>query len=108
MKQNYNKIFRRNLRENPKKYIEQLGYQIEDGQQYIVKTNTKKITYVIFDERLDQQFGDDSLALLNAGVKTSTAGSASSAGSAATLSTVGGTFGCASSLGSAGSLGSVG
>ncbi len=108
MNQDYNKKFRQNLRDDPKKYLAQLGYQVTDDQQYIVKTNTKKITYVVFNEKLNQQFNDDALDMLNAGVKASTAGTVGSAGSAGTLSTVGGTFGCASTAGSVGSLGSIG
>ncbi len=102
----FDKSFRSELLNNPKKAINELNNQYNDIE-YKVVVNTKDTVYfVITDIAID-------MSDIQAGVKVSTVGSVGSFGSGGTISSFGttggtlGTVGSLSTVGSAGSLGSV-
>lgn len=95
----HDKELRQNLQSNPKMYVKQLGTEIKEDIEIVIKINTPNITYLPIPS-----FSIEKADMMNytAGdIKTSTAGSVGSGG---ILSTVGTTLG---SLSSASTLGSI-
>ncbi len=96
----YDKQFRQQLRQFPQKHALELGIELDDDVEVVVKTNTKDVTYCIINNpRLDLNLISE---LTAAGGKISTAGTVGSLSSAATVSTACSTLLSASSSGSAG------
>ncbi len=97
----YNKSFRANLRNSPKKALKELQSDVTDGVQvkYVVVTNTKDKTHIVFPSI---KSGLDLNEISASGTST-----ASSAGTLATTSTYAsciGTLSTSSTLGCAGSV----
>lgn len=99
MQKVYDKDFRRNLLNNPKKYYKELEGILTDDIEIVVKENTKNHIYVVIPYN-----NPVSLKEINA------AGGASTAATATTVSTISSFLSClgsATSVACAGSAGSV-
>ncbi len=109
-KQLLDKSFRHNLRDDPKKVIEDINNYDNNNVSIKVVTNTKDKIYLVFPDKSLPQDWDN----ISAGVKASTAGSVgsvgsiSTAGSASTIGSLSSTIGTADTLSSASSAGTVG
>ncbi len=95
----YDKTFRKNIIENPKKYINELSPTNFDLDA-VVHENKKDVFYFIIPNKTEKT--DEILKYIDA------AGSVSTVGSSSSASTVGSVSSCLSSVGSIGTVGSGG
>ncbi len=99
----YDKNFRQRLISDPYQYSKDMGYDLPEGIEIIVKKNTQTITYVAFpDAKLNESIVNE---LQAAGVGS--VGSAGTAGSVSTLGSVTATLSTTTSVGTVGSLGTT-
>ncbi|SMN02395.1 hypothetical protein SPONN_955 [uncultured Candidatus Thioglobus sp.] len=102
----YNKELRRKFKKDPYAISKELGMELADDVELIVKENTKTTIYFVFPEQ-SHSLENTLLDVQAAGAKVSTLGSVGSAGTASTSGSFFTTFGCLGTISTAGSAGSA-
>ncbi len=98
----YDKNFRQRLISDPYQYSKDMGYDLPEGIEIIVKKNTQAITYVAFP---DSELNESIINQLQAAGNCT--GSVGSAGSASTISSATSTIGSTTSVSTVGTVGSA-